>query len=70
MSKQTKTKRVHAGGYMAKVKVELIEDETGWSPYLELEEAHKLDKVRQALKDGDLNTAAQHGEIYELRKVS
>ena len=70
MKKQTKKKHVHAGGYVARVEVELVEDETGWSPYLEVEEAQKLDKVRKALEEGDLQDAAQYGEIYEMRKVS
>jgi hypothetical protein len=34
MKKLTRTKHVHAGGYIARVKVELIEDDAGWSPYL------------------------------------
>jgi len=34
MQKRTKTKYVHQGQYVAAVEVTLIEDETGWSPYL------------------------------------
>jgi hypothetical protein len=31
-------KLVHEGGYAAEIRVELIEDETGWSPYLSHED--------------------------------
>ena len=56
--------------YAAEVPVELVEDETGWSPYLSLEDARKLDAVRRALRDGDVATAAKHGRVFELTPVS
>lgn len=61
---------VHEGKYAAEVPVVLIEDETGWSPYLSIEDAMKLDTVRQALKAGDIASAAQHGRVFELLPVS
>lgn len=64
-----KVKYVHEGQYMAEVDVDLIEDETGWSPYLSIEDAYKLDDVRDALRRGDLASASCHGRIYELRRV-
>ena len=48
----------------------LLEDDTGWSPYISVEDAFKLDDVRDALRHGDLKSAASHGQIYELRRVS
>jgi hypothetical protein len=59
-------KLIHEGGYAAEVPVELIEDDTGWSPYLSLEDAKKLDTVRLALRRGDIAEAAQHGRVFEL----
>ncbi len=53
MNTRKKTKYVHAGGYVAEVDVELHENDTGWSPYLSLEDANKLDEVREALREGD-----------------
>ena len=38
---------------MAEVEVDLIEDATGWSPYLSVSDAEKLDQVRLALKADD-----------------
>ncbi len=70
MGKRTKTKYVHEGRYVAEVEVSLIEDETQWSPYLSLDDAYKLDDVRDALRQGDLNAAARYGRIYEMRPVA
>jgi hypothetical protein len=70
MKQRKKSKYVHEGQYVAEVDVELLEDETGWSPYLSLEDAYKLDDVREALRQGDLESAAKYGRIYELRPVA
>ena len=63
-------KLIHEGGYAAEVPVELIEDETGWSPYLSLNDALKLDTVRLALRRGDVAEAAKHGRVFELTPVA
>ena len=63
------TKLVHEGEYVAKGDVELIETDTGWSPYLLLEDAEKLDKVREALRKGDLKTAGRLARIFTLKPV-
>ena len=69
MKRRKKAKYVHEGRYVAEVDVELLEDETGWSPYLSVEDAYKLDDVREALRRKDLESAAKYGRIYELRPV-
>jgi len=70
MKQRKKSKYVHEGQYVAEVDVELLEDETSWSPYLSVEDAYKLDDVRDALRRGDLESAAKYGRIYELRPVA
>ena len=70
MEKREKSKYVHEGQYVAEVKVTLVEDKTGWSPYLRVEDAYKLDDVREALRNGDLEAAARFGQIYELHPVA
>ena len=70
MKRRTKTKYVHEGQYVAEVEVALIEDETDWSPYLSIDDAYKLDDVRDALRQGNLESAARYGRIYELRPVA
>ncbi len=67
--RRKKIKYIHEGRYVAEVEVELIEDETGWSPYLRAEDAYKLDDVRDALRRKDLKSAARYGRVYELRPV-
>ena len=49
--KKPYTKFIHEGDYVAEVDVELIYTDEGWSPYLSLEDAYKLDDVREALSD-------------------
>jgi hypothetical protein len=64
------TKLVREGRYAAEVSVAMIEDESGWSPYLSLDDAAKLDSVRKALRAGDIATAATHGRVFELLPIS
>ena len=61
---------LHEGKYAAEVQVELIEDDTAWSPYLSPEDVHKLDTVRLALKRGDISEAAKYGRVFELTPVA
>jgi hypothetical protein len=53
VKKRRHAKLVHEGKYVAEVDgrghVELVETGEGWSPYLSLEDAYKLDAVREAL---------------------
>ncbi len=61
---------IHEGKYAAEVPVELIEDDTAWSPYLSPEDVRKLDTVRLALKRGDVVEAAKYGRVFELMPVA
>ena len=62
-------KLIHEGEYEAKVDVELIDIDIGWPPYLSLEDAQKLDDVREALRKGDLKAANRFARIYTLKPV-
>jgi len=70
MQQRMKTKYVHEGKYVAEMDVELMEDEHDWSPYLSVDDACRLDDVREALRHGDLAAASRHGRIYELRPIA
>jgi hypothetical protein len=48
----------------------LIEDDCGWSPYRSIEDATKLDTVRDALRHGDIAAAAKYGRVFELIAVT
>lgn len=68
--KKPYTKRVHEGQYVAEVDVELIITNEGWSPYLSLEDAYKLDDVREALRRGDIKAAATLARVFRLTPVA
>lgn len=70
MTKRCLTKLVHEGEYVAEVEVELIYSDEGWSPYLTLDDAQKLDDVRAALRRGDLETATQLSRVFKLTPVA
>ena len=69
MTRKT-TELIHEGKYAAEVSVELIEEEGGWSPYLSLEDAQKLETVRHALRRGDIAEASKHARVFELTPVA
>ena len=70
MNKRKHIKYIHEGHYVAEVDVELIHAEEGWSPYLTLDDALKLDDVRAALNRGDLEAASQFARIYTMTPVA
>lgn len=69
MNTRHHTKLLHEGDYAAEVEIDLIEADEGWAPYLSLEDALKLDLVRQALRTGDLDKARSFGRIFRLVPV-
>ena len=70
MKKRRHIKLVHEGRYVAQVEVELIETDEGWSPYLSLEDAYKLDDVRDALRRGHLKSAMLLSRVFNLTPVA
>ena len=70
MERRKHTKLVHEGKYVAEVEVELINTEKGWSPYISLDDAMKLDDVREALREGDLTRAKKLAKVYLLTPVA
>ena len=70
MRKRHRTKLVHEGQYIAEVEVELIEATDEWSPCISLEDACKLDDVRESLHQGNVKAASQYGKVYTLTPVA
>jgi hypothetical protein len=70
MSKRRYIKMIHEGKYVAEVEVEMIYTDEGWSPYLSLDDAYKLDDIRETIKRGDIKSATKLGKIYTLTPVS
>lgn len=69
VTQRRKTKYIHEGQFVAEVEVEVIEDDSSWSPYLSVGDAIRLDKVREALRRGDLKAAASLSRVYRLEPV-
>jgi hypothetical protein len=69
MTKKSQTKLIREGQYAAEVDVDLIYDESEWAPYLSLEDAQRLDEVREALRQGDIKGASQLGRVFRLTSV-
>jgi hypothetical protein len=67
--KRKRTQYIHEGDFVARVEVEQIEADDGWSPYLSLNDAYKLDEVRQALRDGDIARASKVAQVFTLSPV-
>ena len=70
MNKHRRKKLIREGRYLAEVDVELLVTDDEWSPYLSVEDAYKLDDVREALKNGDTTTAARFGRIFTLTPIA
>lgn len=69
MKTRKRNKLVHEGNYVAEVMVEIIETDSSWSPWISMEDAYKLDDVREALRKGDLETASRIGKVFKLTPV-
>ena len=61
---------VHTDKYAAEVEVDLIPDDGAWGPYLSREDALKLDRVRSALKRGDIAAASREARVFQLMPLS
>ncbi len=71
MSSTAARRLVREGDFVAEVDVDLIEAEGGWTPYLSLDDAYRLDDVREALRAGDLRRASQlASRVYRLTPVT
>ncbi|MBS3647447.1 hypothetical protein KEU06_02260 [Pseudaminobacter sp. 19-2017] len=64
------TRFVHAGKYAAEVEIDTIPDDGAWGPYFSMDDALKLDRVRSALKRGDIAAASRDARVFELMPLS
>ncbi len=69
MTKKRISKLVHVGEYVAEVDIELIYADD-WSPYLSVDDAMKLDDVREALSQKDFETATKLARVYKLSPLA
>ena len=59
-------KHVHEGKYVADVQIDLHYDDTAWSPTLTPADVQKLERVRLALRRGDIKAASKEAKVFEL----
>lgn len=70
MSRRSTTKLIREGEFVAEVEVDLVETEGDWAPYMALEDAYRLDDLRDALRAGDVERASRLADrIYRLTPV-
>jgi len=70
MKNKRRTKLAHEGKYVAEGDVDLVESDDDWAPYLSLDDARKLDDVRDALRQGDVESAARLARVFTPRPVA
>lgn len=70
MPSRKHTKLLHEGKYVAEIEIEIIDNENAWSPYISLEDALKLDTVRELLRKGAIQEAQKYGKVYILKPVA
>jgi hypothetical protein len=71
MSAKAIRKLVREGDLVAEVEVQLVDVEGGWTPYLSVDDACRLDEVRDALRVGDIRRASQvASRVYRLTPLS
>ena len=64
------TEHIHEGKYVADVQVDLHYDDTAWSPTLMPVDVQKLERVRLALRRGDIKAAAKEAKVFELMPLA
>lgn len=70
MNAKSSKRLVREGNLAAEVDVMLVEADGGWTPYLSIEDAYKLDDVRDALRAGDVKRASRlASHVYRLTPV-
>lgn len=70
MKKRSIKKLVREGDLVAEIEVDLLKTDAPWATYLSLDDAYRLDDVREALKSGELHRAASiTSRVYRLMPV-
>ena len=66
---RTRTHMVEAGGYAVAMQIEFAHPGSPWGAGIPLPDSERAQATHQALKRGDLQTAAQYGKVYRLEPV-
>ena len=63
---QSRKFMIHEGRYAAQVEVGYEEGDTPWGRTMVAEDVFKTDRVRLALRRGDVKAAAKEAKVFEL----
>jgi hypothetical protein len=61
--------KIVEGRYMAEIEIRCEDDGTPFSPVAVQEDEFKTDRVRAALKRGDIAAAKRETRVYEISEV-
>ncbi len=62
--------RIFEGKFVAEIDVAVDPDGSPWGPTIDKEDVAKADRIRLALRRGDVTTAALNAKIFELHPVA
>lgn len=65
-----RTQLIHEGRYAAEIEITLVNDGTPWFPLVAKDDVAKTDRVRLALRRGDIKAAAKEAKVFELMPVA
>ena len=64
---RTRTQQIREGQYFAEFNITLHDDQSSpWWPYVDKADVEKTDRVRLALRRGDVAAAAKDAKVFEL----
>ena len=63
-------KHIQEGRFAANVEITLHYDGSGWDPTIDMGDVQKLDRVRVALRRGDIAAAAKDAKVFELHPIA
>ena len=48
----------------------MLENDDEWSPYLSIDDAYKLDEIREALQAKNIKKALEYAKVYYLKPIA
>jgi hypothetical protein len=61
-----RTQFIREGQFVADVEIALNESDSDWGPTVSLPDIQKLDRVRSALRAGDIACAGREAKVFRL----
>ena len=60
---------VYGDGYVPEVDISLIDTDQGWTPCITMEDAYKIDEVRESLRKCDIERISKMAWVFTLTPV-